>query len=510
MKATKIFMMAALALTFAACSNNDDIDLAQQPIEQPANGEITITATLEANDGASTRALQDPDGENKIASTWETTDQFAILYNDGTKNTKSIATVDKIDGTTVTITFTIPASLASNTACQIVYPASAAKADNSGADVATALATQNGAIGDCPEVRVGTATIDKDNHNLTSVTKLTAQNAIFKFTLKDIAGTSDKAATEFIVSNASGDVITTVTPASATNELYVALPALAVGTYWFNATVGGKPYIAKATVSTATTAGNYYQTQVNMATLGDLMAANGKFYADAAAITAASTTAIGVIAYLGTDNFTENGTTVGGNTFAGHGLVLCLKNALSNVSWSTNTSSQAYTGNAYVSSVEGLTRTEGVSGYAATAALATVEDAVTIYPAAYQAKNYTGLKAPTGTTGWFLPSAQQWVKMQTGLGGLSESSITWRSWFDPDHTAAGKWEAALSKAGSGNYDSMTERSYFWSSSEYSAYYAVLLDVVATGTGNVYGFYWYNHGKDYTEGNRYRVRPVLAF
>ena len=258
MKATKIFMMAALALTFAACSNNDDIDLAQQPIEQPANGEITITATLEANDGASTRALQDPDGENKIASTWETTDQFAILYNDGTKNTKSIATVDKIDGTTVTITFTIPASLASNTACQIVYPASAAKADNSGADVATALATQNGAIGDCPEVRVGTATIDKDNHNLTSVTKLTAQNAIFKFTLKDIAGTSDKAATEFIVSNASGDVITTVTPASATNELYVALPALAVGTYWFNATVGGKPYIAKATVSTATTAGNYY------------------------------------------------------------------------------------------------------------------------------------------------------------------------------------------------------------------------------------------------------------
>ena len=30
MKATKIFMMAALALTFAACSN-DDNDIAQQP-----------------------------------------------------------------------------------------------------------------------------------------------------------------------------------------------------------------------------------------------------------------------------------------------------------------------------------------------------------------------------------------------------------------------------------------------------------------------------------------------
>ena len=108
MKATKIFMMAALALTFAACSN-DDNDLAQQPAEQPANGEITITATVSSDD-ATTRALS-PNGDN-IASTWATTDQFAILYNNGTEDTKSIATVDKIDGTTVTITFTIPASLA--------------------------------------------------------------------------------------------------------------------------------------------------------------------------------------------------------------------------------------------------------------------------------------------------------------------------------------------------------------------------------------------------------------
>ena len=57
MKATKIFMMAALALAFAACSNNDD-DFAQQPTAQPANGEITITATLDANDGVSNRALE--------------------------------------------------------------------------------------------------------------------------------------------------------------------------------------------------------------------------------------------------------------------------------------------------------------------------------------------------------------------------------------------------------------------------------------------------------------------
>ena len=299
MKATKIFMMAALALTFAACSNNDDIDLAQQPIEQPANGEITITATLEANDGASTRALS-IDGDN-IASTWKTTDQFAILYNNGTEDTKSIATVDKIDGTTVTITFTIPASLASNTACTIVYPASAAKADNTGADVATALAAQDGTIGNCPEVRVGTATIDKDNHNLTSVTKLTAQNAIFKFTLQDLSAGA-KSATEFKVSDGSGNVITTVTSGSASGELYVALPVMATGTYWFNATIDSKPYIAKATTAAATVAGKYYQTTVKMATIGDVILSDGKFAAPSS-----TGTKVAMIAYLGNGSDCTNG-----------------------------------------------------------------------------------------------------------------------------------------------------------------------------------------------------------
>lgn len=353
MKATKIFMMAALALTFAACSNNDDIDLAQQPIEQPANGEITITATLEANDGASTRALS-IDGSN-IASTWKTTDQFAILYNNGTEDTKSIATVDKIDGTTVTITFTIPASLASNTPCTIVYPASAAKADNTGADVATALAAQDGTIGNCPEVRVGTATIDKTNHSLSSVSKLAAQNAIFKFTLKDIAGTSDKAATEFIVSNASGDVMTTVTSGSASGELYVALPVMAAGTYWFNAIIDSKPYIAKATTAATTVAGKYYQTTVKMATIGDVILADGTF----AARLSTTGTKVAMIAYVGSETGVASYT---------HGLALALSDEATKMKWTTAT---------------------GASGAAA----------------------HTPAAPTPMTSSWMLPSRDQWTKM---------------------------------------------------------------------------------------------------
>ena len=257
MKATKIFMMAALALTFAACSNNDDIDLAQQP----DNNEITITATVSSDD-ATTRALS-PDGSN-IASTWETTDQFAILYNDGTSDVKRVATVSSINGSTVTITFTIPSSLANNTACTIVYPASAAKADNTGADVAIALATQEGTIGNCPEVRVGTATINKDNHSLAGVTKLVAQNAIFKFTVKNADGSATIDVKPFIVSIDTYDYI--VTPATATNELFVALPAISGKEVKFTAFDAGSNIYMNAKTGISFTAGSYYQSVVKLNT----------------------------------------------------------------------------------------------------------------------------------------------------------------------------------------------------------------------------------------------------
>ena len=157
--------------------------------------------------------------------------------------------------------------------------------------------------------------------------------------------------------------------------------------------------------------------------------------------------------------------------------------------------------------VAGLKRSEGVSGYSATAALAT--DATT-YPVAAAAKNYTGLTAPTSTTGWFLPSAQQLVKMIEGLGGLDDGAPNMGSYFDNNHEGADKWEAALSKAGSGNYDSMTsDYLVYWSSSEKSVGYAVILAVDARSTGTSYGFAWLNYGKDGT-GDMFLVRPVLAF
>ena len=242
--------------------------------------------------------------------------------------------------------------------------------------------------------------------------------------------------------------------------------------------------------------------------LGDLYYSDGTW----SATLVAGKTPIGVIAYLGTDEFTETGTDVDGSTFKGHGLVLCLKNAASNVKWSTEVDDYEFGESAKVNSSDALKRMTDVSGYTNTATLAAKADAATKYPAAWQAKNYTDLAAPAGTTGWFLPSAQQWVKMQEGLGGLAEGDITWASWFDNDHTAATAWETAMKKAGTKGtaYDSVTDDVlWYLSSSEYSAGSAVYLGIDATVTGTIYGFSWVDVGKGYSDANG-RVRPVLAF
>ena len=455
MKTTKHFVMVALALMTAAC-NKVDIKLDQQP----ANDEITITATIDANDGAITRALS-IDGSN-IASTWEASDQFAILFNDGSSDIKRVATVDKIDGTTVTITFTIPSSLASNTACTIVYPASAANAANTGADVATALTTQDGTIGNCPEVRVGTATIDKENHNLTSVTKLAAQNTIFKFTVQDLSAV-DKTATEFKVSDGSGTVLTTVTPAPATGTLYVALPEMAAGTYWFTATIDDKAYVAKATTAAATTAGKYYQTKVKMATCGNVIASDGKFYVNNAA-TPGGNTALAMITYVGDE-------TAEASPY-NHGLALALSdaNSGSECAWTTSSGSTIHT---YTTSSSTFASESGLQ-YNAT------QNTDTYPPFKYAIAN-NGTAAPTGCSAWFLASGYQWDQMITTTGS---------------YTAL---RDGFSSVGGTNMQNIN----YWSSTEYGDPYYAWTYYFFSGYG---GGKWAVKSK--TEG--FYVRSALAF
>ena len=213
-------------------------------------------------------------------------------------------------------------------------------------------------------------------------------------------------------------------------------------------------------------------------------------------------TPIGVVAYVDDPMTTADGEIVETDHGGGHGLVLCLKNAANRVKWSTEKVTKL---SWKLTDLAGLMRIENVvSGYLNTAKLAA--DAAK-YPAAAAAKNYKGLPAPAGTTGWFLPSAQQWVRMMTALGGLKESDIAWRNDFGYSDGAIDKWENALKKAGSGKYDSMNDDYTFWTSSECSAEEALMLDLSVTQSPR--GFMFMPTTKGTAYGNT-RVRPILAF
>ena len=512
MKTMKSFLMAALALTFAACSSEGS-DILTTP--QPAEAEgIPFTATISIDKGAATRALEE-DG-TAIKATWADNEEVALIYSAGGTATKTDAKVTKQTDGTATISATLASGATDGSEVTIIYPATAA--DGATGDVKSdLLSAQNGtltgtgSIAENFDVRKGTGklsisggTATVNNGTPGTTVSLANQFAIFKFTL----GSAIDNTHPLTIKDEADNVITTVTPTSSRTEVFVALAPATSKYYKFSATTSENKIISKSSTATIA-AGNYYQTTLACPALGDL------FYSDGTYSTTlqAGKTAIGVIAYLGTDNFTENGTTVGGSAFVGHGLVLCLKNAASgaDAQWSTETSTLEFGDDAKVTDATGLKRTTNVSGYTNTKTLAEKDGAATKYKAAYAAKNYTGLTAPASTTGWFLPSAQQWVKMQTGLGALDESSITFDGWFDNSHTAADKWEAALQKVGSGNYDSMTsEYLYYWSSSENSANLAVRLNVDATNTGGDYGFVWRVDRKDNNTNSSYRVRPVLAF
>lgn len=492
-----------MALMITACSSNDIEQTAPQPSNR-AEG-IPFTATISIGESATTRALSEDATNNKIVTTWAAGEKVALIHND----VIDVVEVQSVSNGLATLTGTLTGSPANNDEVTIIYPSSAADG-TTGNVKADLLAAQDGTLATIAEkydVRKGAGTLNVGaTATLYGNVSLTNQFAIVKFSLTD--GTDALDATHpLVIKDNADNTIVTVTPTTSTTTVYVAMEPATAKYFKFSATTAESKIISKSNTATIA-AGNYYQTTLAVPALGDLYYTDGTY----STTLQDGKTPIGVIVYLGTDNFTENGTDVGGSTFVGHGLVLCLKNAASgaDAQWSTETSTLEFGDDAKVTDADGLKRTTSVSGYTNTKTLAEKTDAATKYKAAYNAYNYTGLTAPAGTTGWFLPSAQQWVKMQEGLGELDESAITWLSWFDNSHTAVDKWEAAFVKAGAGNYDSMTSAYlWYWSSSEQAAGSAVLLGVEARGTDASCGFRWYNYSKDYTYDNG-RVRPVLAF
>ena len=149
------------------------------------------------------------------------------LYEVSSTKYAADATITAVDGDgAATISFTVADGTPNDTPCTLVYPKSAAKDDHTGVkDAATLLAAQDGTLSANLDVRVGEGTIQTTTPGLTVTTQPTAQFAIFKFTVKNSDASATINVKPLTVTIGAQDYV--ITPASATSELFVALPPIA-------------------------------------------------------------------------------------------------------------------------------------------------------------------------------------------------------------------------------------------------------------------------------------------
>lgn len=544
----KILTIAALALMMAACSNEDT---AQQPAPAAADANTMPFRAVISADNTPTRGLSEATDHKSITAKWEVGEQIALIHGK-TIDVVEVLSVD-VDAGVATLNGDITNYVA-NEAVYLVYVGIESSAMNkfktrlaanfsswqsitpsitaitedmiteetfkyfiTGQDALEPDAlVQDGSlttINNGFDYRLGTSTLTKttvgttDYVTLSDSPTLTSQFAIWKLNLTT-DGTTALTATKLGVKDADNDeYITEITPSGAASEFYVVLPESTNFTYKFEATVGTRTYSVKhtgislaaaklyrSTLTMSSPAASKTLTAVTTSEVGWRIGSDGKAYEPSGDLPS-GVTAVAMIAYVGSAT---------GSATYNHGLAIALTDATieggtnSYCKWSDNTSSKAISASASTT----MTAHKGfLNGIDATAAFTSTNPPLGAdYTAAKKAKNY-GVTAPTGTSGWFLPSSGQWLKFFEAAGVDVANWTSWRWAPAPGGgTQADNWtkiNALLSAVGGA-----VEQDWYWSSSEYDKVNAVRVGFRSTG-----GVYLDETDKGI---NYCRVRSFLAF
>ena len=469
MKTIKFLSMAALALVGAVmtgCSSDDDniIETPQQP--ENTSKVVTLTTTVGLDGGGSTtRALTS--GGVKTFAVGDV--MAAIYYKGGTMQkaeSKPLASTDITEGgKKATFTFELDTPNKSNPVMYI-YPAS--MANNDGSSKLDRLASQDGTLESLARnLDLAVYTGNWVGDNLPTGT-LANQLAVCALTLKDNAtptpNTITRGLTEVTVSDGSNTY--TVTPTSSTfgeDVIYVAIrPVTAALQY--TATDGTKNYTKTAT-SREYEPGNFYNLGLRMVELvpatghalsasvvGEIVCSDGLAYAAADKDNLPTgVTAVAIVAYVGDAGSVD----ASSSTYKGLAIAMSNANGGSGCTWGdwgatyhcVSESNDIATAIGYkdgISSTNTLT-SDGHTHNAATAA----------------ASN-NGTAAPTGTSGWFLPSIGQWNLIVQGLAYKAGSAVTTdiTKWDENDTYKASNLNSVITDAGgtgfNGDYQSSTQ------------------------------------------------------
>ena len=259
---TDIRTLAALLIasaTFVACSSDDNIIDDNIIDEQPASQQVytlSVSAT-KGGDEALTRALSLVG--KTLNATWATTENIYVKKGE---TWASGSLQPQADGTTATLKGSLSAiTIAAGDNLNLQFPRSG-ELDYSG---------QVGTLEDiAAKYDYATATVQVKSVSATgnitpteATTTFQNQQAIVKFTLVDKAdGTTSLNATRLTVGDGTNTY--TVTPASATSEIYVAIPGITNQTVTLTATTGSGTYTYEKANVTFTN-GKYYAVSVKMA-----------------------------------------------------------------------------------------------------------------------------------------------------------------------------------------------------------------------------------------------------
>ena len=324
-----LFGMMVVALMAASCTNDVNDVLAPEAPQKGYPFEATIAP--KSFDATTRTALVEDTENGTISSTWEVGDKIAIVYLTESDPEEIEAEVKKVaeDGSaTIVATFTeLPYDNGGEYNADLIYPAG----DDAGDDV---LTSQDGTLSADRDLRNGGAKLIFDGNKITfdGTPSLKAIGSIVKFSMKDLGETPNAIPVSKLVISSKGywnpgdDLTITVSLISETDVVYVTIPQ-SYGkehTFWFEATANDSdfkeiPYIVKATATLD--AGKYYQTTLKMATVGNVIGCDGKFYKN---VDDAEGNAEAMIAYLGNEA-----------TDAPHGLAIALEDVSDGlITWS--------------------------------------------------------------------------------------------------------------------------------------------------------------------------------
>lgn len=297
-----IYMLAALFLVVTACTKEDAVlDSSAVEKEQPVIKTYTLTVNAsKGEDIATTRALS-LDGTT-LNSTWEV-DEEVTVYN-VTKSADLGGTLKaQSAGANTTLSGTLSGTIENGDKLTLKFHS-------------PSYASQDGTLEyiaancDYATATVNVTAIDGDNIT-TDAAHFVNQQAIVKFTLKDKGngGALLDGTTKLAITVGSNSY--TITPASATSTLYVAIPGISGQSITLNAVVGTKIYTFTNTSATFANS-QYYTVGVRMTYqnsigIGKLIGQNGCVYDNASDVEAASTTAVARIAYAGNESNCQNG-----------------------------------------------------------------------------------------------------------------------------------------------------------------------------------------------------------